>query len=350
MNAKDTDIKRDENLKYYFPEGIPRLWCPLLAHYRDNGSLDFDRMEAHFKFVSARVKGFLIPGSTGDGWELSDRETAEVVGFALKVVRKSGSRLLLGVLRKYISSMMSLIENMIDDLDKKRGVGTREALRDARICGFTVCPPMGELSQGEIKAGISEILKLGLPTALYQLPQVVQNEASPETFSALAAEYPNLILFKDSSGQDGVAKSAVDKGGVFLVRGAEGDYAQWLKKTGGPYDGFLLSTCNCFPFELSDMIAKIESGDLEGAKEISLRLTGAVREVFALVQTLPCGNAFTNANKAMDHFFAFGPAAKSKQAPLLHCGIRITADIISRTGGVLEKYNLMPAKGYTEEG
>lgn len=349
MPAKDTDLKRQENMKYYFPDGIPRLWCPLLAHYRDDGSLDIGRMEAHFKFVSARVKGFLIPGSTGDGWELSDRETREVVEFALDAVKGSGSRLLLGVLRKYVSTMMLLIEEIIAGLKEKRGGDIRKALRDAHICGFTVCPPGGgELTQGEIKTGIADILGLGLPTALYQLPQVVFNEVDPETFAELAAQFPNLILFKDSSGEDKIAQSPADKGGVFLVRGAEGDYVQWLKKTGGPYDGFLLSTCNCFPVELSDMIAKIDSGDMEGAGEISRRLTGAVREVFELVKPLPCGNAFTNANKAMDHFFAFGQSAKSKQAPLLHGGIRITGDMISRTGEILAKYSLMPSKGYAE--
>lgn len=340
-------ITRHNNQKYYFPDGIPRLWCPLLAHYKDDGSLDLGRMEAHFKFVSARVKGYLIPGSTGDGWELSDQETREVVGFALRAVKASGSRLLIGILRKYVSTMMGLIEEIIAGLDVKEG-DNRKALRDAHICGFTVCPPGGEITQGEIKTGLSDILGLGLPTALYQLPQVVQNEVDPDAFSELAARFPNLILFKDSSGEDKIARSPSDKRGVFLVRGAEGDYAKWLKKTGGPYDGFLLSTCNCFPVELSDMIAKIDAGDMEGAGDISRRLTGAVREVFELVKPLPCGNAFTNANKAMDHFFAFGPSAGSKQAPMLHGGIRITGEMISRTGEILSKHNLMPPKGYAE--
>lgn len=345
MLSKETEFKRNENLTYYFPEGIPRLWCPLLAHYRDDGGLDLGRMEAHFKFVATRVKGFLIPGSTGDGWELSGRETAEFIAFALKSVKSFGSRLLLGVLRKNVTGMMTLIEEIISSLDGKGG-DTRKALRDAHICGFTVCPPGGEITQGEIKTGISDILGLGLPTALYQLPQVVQNEVAPDTFAELVSRFPNLILFKDSSGEDKIARSPADKGGVFLVRGAEGDYAKWLKKAGGPYDGFLLSTCNCFPVELSDMIEKIDSGDMAGAAEISRRLTGAVGEVFELVKPLPCGNAFTNANKAIDHFFAFGPSAGSKQAPLLHSGIRITGEMISRTGDILAKYDLMPAKGY----
>jgi len=337
---------RNEMLKYYFPAGIPRLWCPLLAHYKDDGGLDFQRMEAQFNFVAAHVKGFLIPGSTGDGWELSDPETAAVVEFALKAVKKSDSLLLLGVLRKYISTMMNLIEDMISSLGCGPGADVRGALRDAHICGFTVCPPVGEISQGEIKLGLGDILGLGLPTALYQLPQVVQNEVEPETFAELAARFPNLLLFKDSSGEDAIASSPVDKGGVFLVRGAEGDYARWFKKAGGPYDGFLLSTCNCFPAELSAMIAKIDAGDMEGAGEISRRLTGAVREVFPLVQPLPCGNAFTNANKAMDHYFAFGPSAHSKQGPRLHASTRIAGDIISKAGEILEKYKLMPATGY----
>ncbi len=346
MESKDTDLKRNENLKYYFPDGIPRLWCPLLAHYRDDGSLDLSRMEAHFKFISARVKGFLIPGSTGDGWELSDRETRDVVDFALKAVKGSDSRLLLGALRKYVSTMMTLIEDMISGLEGKPGGETRRILRDSHICGFAVCPPGGEITQGEIKAGLSDVLNLGLPTALYQLPQVVRNEIDADTFSELAAQYSNLIFFKDSSGDDKIAQSPADKGGVFLVRGAEGDYAQWLKKSGGPYDGFLLSTCNCFPVELSEMIAGIDAGDMRKAGEISRRLTGAVGEVFEIVKTLPCGNAFTNANKAMDHFFAFGPDSKSKRAPMLHGGIRITGEMIARTGEVLEKYGLMPARGY----
>lgn len=339
-------LKREENIRYFFPDGIPKLWCPLLAHYRDDGSLDFERMEAHFKFVSARVKGFLIPGSTGDGWEMNDAETMEVVKFAIMAVRESGALLLVGILRKHISSMMNLMEDIFARLDRDRKGEIRKLLRDAHICGFTVCPPGGELTRGEIKTGLSEILELGFPTALYQLPQVTQNEVDAETFAELAVRFPNLVLFKDSSGQDGIALSKVDKGGVFLVRGAEGDYARWFKKAGGPYDGFLLSTCNCFPTELADMIDKIESGDAAGAEDISLRLTGAVREVFALVQPLPCGNAFTNANKAMDHYFAFGPGAAAKQQPLLHAGMRIPGEMISKTGEILAKYNLMPSKGY----
>jgi hypothetical protein len=177
---------------------------------------------------------------------------------------------------------------------------------------------------------------------------VTENEVSPETFGRLLGKYFNLIFFKDSSGQDRIAASSVDKGGVFLVRGAEGDYAQWLREAGGPYAGFLLSTANCFARELSTLIGNLEKGDQKKAEEISERLTAAITEVFALVQPLPCGNAFTNANKAIDHFFAFGPRADTKEGPMLHAKVRIPGDVIAETGAILNRRQLMPVKGYLD--
>ena len=144
------------------------------------------------------------------------------------------------------------------------------------------------------------------------------------------------------------ASSSVDKGGVFLVRGAEGSYAQWLTGTGGCYDGFLLSTANCFSQNLFSLIGSLEKNDQEKAREISEKLTIVVSEVFALVQPLPYGNPFTNANKAIDHFFAFGPSANTIEEPMLHEKIRIPHDLIQATGAILTHHSLMPEKGYME--
>ena len=155
----------------------------------------------------------------------------------------------------------------------------------------------------------AEVLALGRPTALYQLPQVTQNEMSPATIADLAARFPNFILFKDTSGADRVASAGQDVGDVFLVRGAEGDYARWLKAGGGPYDGFLLSTANCFGRELLEVITLANAGRPGEAQSLAERLSAVVKEVFALVASVPDGNAFANANKAMDHFFAHGPRA-----------------------------------------
>jgi len=44
----------------------------VLAHYNTDGSLDKARMLAHQSWlVRNGVTGFLVPGSTGDAWEMS---------------------------------------------------------------------------------------------------------------------------------------------------------------------------------------------------------------------------------------------------------------------------------------
>jgi dihydrodipicolinate synthase/N-acetylneuraminate lyase len=347
----DQQMKRISLVQTMFPDGIPRLWCPLLTHYRDDKTIDFDRMVSHFAYISHWVKGFLIPGSTGDGWELTEEETMQVAEFAVAHMRNKDVHLLIGLLRPDVGGVKGMLSAMkgrnVFHLLENKGAGL--VMSPHHICGITICPPRGKsLSQAEIDSGLSEILEMALPTALYQLPQVTENEAAPETFARLTEKYPNLIFFKDSSGNDRIASSSVDKGGVFLVRGAEGDYARWLRETGGPYDGLLLSTANSFPRELRSVIENLEKGDFKVAGETSVRLSTVIGKIFAIVQPLTHGNAFTNANKAIDHFLAHGPNAASRPGPLLHTGIRIPREILSATGKALDSQGFLPERGYWE--
>ena len=61
---------------------------------------------------------------------------------------------------------------------------------------------------------------------------------------------------------------------------------------------------------------------------------------------LPDGNAFANANKAVDHFLAHGPKAAEVPPPRLHAGTTLPAEVIKETGQTLAECGLMPASGY----
>ena len=326
------------------------MWCPLLTHYSDKKVIDFARMSAHLSHIDPWVKGFLIPGSTGDGWELTDEETLQVVRFAVEECRKRGLFLLVGVLRADTSSMKDGVERALALLKDLTGIDERDrSLKAAGVTAFTVCPPRGrDRSQEEIYKSFAEILDMGCPVALYQLPQVTENEVAPETFQRLVEKYPNLIFFKDTSGDDGIVLSGTDTGGVYLTRGAEKEYVRWLKAAGGYYDGFLLGSANSFPEHLSMLITSIGKGDLPSARDMSEGLSKVQEEMFALVQTVPWGNQFTNANKAIDHYNAYGPSAHLKDPPLLHVGVRMPSYIIPATGEILKRYGLTPERGYLE--
>jgi dihydrodipicolinate synthase/N-acetylneuraminate lyase len=345
-----TAERRRELIAGLFPDRVPRLWCPLLTHYTSDGGIDRARMASHLGYVSRWVKGYLIPGSTGDGWELPAAESREVLDFAVQRARQSNLRLLAGVLKLDAEAARKEITRIAASLGGSMAQShARSQARHEPVCGYVVCPPTGrDLSQREIRAALTGVLELNHPTALYQLPQVTQNEISPYTAARLAARFPNFFLLKDSSGADRLAQSAPRLGGVFLVRGAEGHYAQWLRENGGPYDGLLLSTANCFPRELHTIIAHSEQGETAEAEAISRRLTSLIASAFELVSDIPDGNPFTNANKAMDHFFAHGPKAAHVPAPRLHSGALLPETVIRETERVLHRHGLMPSKGYLD--
>lgn len=305
---------------------LPRLWCPPLAHYDPSGALDFARMRAHWNRLLPHVGGVLVPGSTGDGWQMDDAQTDAVIAFAREWAAGSGAALLVGALRPTLAGVLAVIARTGAD----------------GLAGFTVCAPHGDLPQAQIESALAEVLALGAPTALYQLPQITGNRIAPETLAALAARHDNLFLFKDTSGEDTVARSGLDFGRVALVRGAEGDYASWLKPA-GPYDGFLLSTANSFPAELRAIVDAPESPE---SLAVSARVSAVVAAAFAAVAEVPHGNAFANANKALDHIFAHGPNAVSVPPPVLHGGARLPVAAVVAARDALAAHGFLPERGY----
>jgi len=336
--------------KRLFPQGLPRLWCPTLTHFAAKGEFDGPRIQRQLQFLSPHVKGALVPGSTGEGWEMSDADVQRLLDVVLDAARTADIRVLIGVLKTGLSAMLQCLEATVAFLQRRAGVSSvEEALRYSHVVGFTVCPPKGShLNQAALADALTNLLERGLPLALYQLPQVTGNELSAETVQALAARHPGFYLFKDTSGKDRVAQSNLDYDGVFLVRGAEGDYARWTKAAGGPYDGFLLSTANVFARELDAVLQLLDAGRRDEAQTLAARLSRVVEGCFELVRGFPTGNAFTNANKILDHLMAHGEAGLRREPPLLYSGVRLPATFVESAAGLLRQNGLMPATGYLD--
>lgn len=343
MNSERSDM-----IGRLFPEGIPTLWCPPLTHFTERGEIDEERMRAHLTFLSPWVSSFLLPGTTGEGWELSDEESARLLRFALGSANAIGFRFLIGILRSSAREMVRTIEEVRRTLGADAGgPHPEEGLRKRGVAGITVCPPAGEgIDQAEIGAALREVLTIGLPTALYQLPQVTRNEIEPRTAAELAEEFSNLYLIKDSSGDDRLASSGLLPRGLFLVRGAEGGYFEHHRLNGGAYDGFLLSTANCFARELATIVDP--TAPSERRSELSVTVTTVIEETFEIVKGLPAGNPFTNANKAIDHFNAYGERAERTPPPRLSGGSALPTGVIERTARILDRHGLRPRHGYLD--
>jgi hypothetical protein len=284
-----------------------------------------------------------------------------VVDVALAEASRLGAKVLVGALQPDAAEAARVVRDTSvrvgadwragsltgDDGSVGSGVDARLGVA---LCGFAACPPRGaDLTQEELGKALGVLLSLGAPLALYQLPQVTENEMSPGLVASLARRFPNFVLFKDTSGVDRVAAAraaGLDLEGVFLARGAEGDYAAHLRPNGGEYDGLLLSTANSFGAQLSLIIELSEAGRRAEADELSSRLSALVDELFAIVDPLPDGNPFANAAKAADHFFAHGPQALAAPPPRLHAGSALPREILAATWDALRRYDLLPVRGY----
>lgn len=346
----EVDAQRRAVVEILLPDGCPRLWCPPLTHFLADGRIDAARIRRHLEVLAPNARGVLVPGSTGEGWDLSDAEGRELLAIVLDAAQQLDLRVLIGVLRSRLDEMLAVMQGTASWLCDRTGLSSDlAAMCAAGVVGFTVCPPAGaELAQHQLREALTAVLELGHPTALYQLPQVTGNEIAPETVIDLAAVYPNFYLLKDSSGADRIAASRAQLGDVFLVRGAEGQYARALVGGGGAYDGLLLSSANCLASELSAMMNQLAAGDQVEAVRWSDRIEHVVTSCFAIVRDFPAANPFTNANKLLDHVMAYGRHALEHAPPYLRGGRQLPGAFVQQAYQVLEQHDLLPAHGYLE--
>jgi dihydrodipicolinate synthase/N-acetylneuraminate lyase len=318
------------------------LWVPLLSHYDPDGRLDLDRMSEQVAFLRPNVRQFLLGGSTADGWDLDDAAFEDLVRLA-EVPGLFGNRnkLLFGLLRP-----------TTEEVVERASILTKALHRSGRIVadvvGVAVCPPIdAKASQAGIRDHYEAVFAAtALPVALYQLPQVTRCMLEPDTVRALAKS-PRVTMFKDSSGNDAVAKSGAVKG-IIALRGAEGHYAEALAPA-GPYDGWLLSSGNSFPMALREMADALLRGEKEKGEELSNRISQAVEGLFESVAGLKFGNIFSNANRAADHLLAWGRNWQNAPPLRAHGGIFIPAETLADVERVLSETQFMPNLGYLKQ-
>ncbi|MCI2055974.1 MAG: dihydrodipicolinate synthase family protein [Oscillibacter sp.] len=317
-------------------EQFPRLWFPPLTYYRADGSLDFARMDAMLARVYPHCQGVLIPGSTGDGWILPEKDQEAIVRHFLAGFSFGRFRMLLGALKGDTAQTISAIRRWCEILRETSGLTDDAAAMAALgVEGFVICVPNGMTDSAAQEAALGEVLELGLPTAFYQLPQITGALVAPEVVSRLADYFSNLILGKDSGGGDEMAQSGLLKDKLMLLRGAEGDPTALLNA--GCYDGLLLSTVNSFPAEYDAL--------LQGTGTF-----GAFGEVISLLfdaaAKAPISNAFSDANRAIDHAMYYGSNTLQAPAPLCIGGKPLPMALVQLAVDALSSRDLLPAKGY----
>ncbi|MHC8508977.1 MAG: dihydrodipicolinate synthase family protein [Rhodospirillales bacterium] len=321
------------------------LWAPLLSHYAaGGGKLNLDRTAAHAAAVRGHVRGFLLAGSTGDGWDMDEDAFEDVLRLAeRRDAFDSSCALLFGSLCADTASVIVRARRVESWAAEGRAAGT--------VIGHTVCPPVDKnADQAAILAHYESVLaETSLPIAVYQLPQITGCAVSAETLSRLT-ETGRVILFKDTSGEDAVVKSGFADARVHMLRGAEGLYAESLKPEGA-YDGWLLSTANAF----APWLTEIEKGrgtpggtpgGTPEVRALSARVAAAVESLFQAAAGLAFANPFSNANRAADHIMAWGAGWRAAPPPAALTGDALPAGLLETAEAALESLGPVPETGY----
>ncbi len=301
------------------------LWVPVLTHYTPEGGIDAPRMLAHLASLAPHVRQIMLAGSTGDGWELDDARFDALIDLADGSLPKDVA-ILFGVLRPTTEEVVARLKQL------ETRIAASPTLQ-ARVRGVAICPPVeADATQDRIREHFAAALSASsCPVAVYQLPQVTGCRITPETMVHLA-ENPRVTMFKDSSGEDQIA-GAADYDGVVLVRGAEGGYVEALEPEGA-YHGWLLSTGNALAEPLKHVWALKQNGDADAASALSNRVSSVVSRVFASAATEGGANAFSNANRAMDHLRAWGNGWQSAPPTLKVDGTALSSALIEEVSAI----------------
>ncbi len=321
----------------------PRLWVPMLTHYlrRTDGSVHIDlaRMAAHIAHIRPQVRGYLIAGSTGDGWNLSRDQFHELLEITIVPDAFDAScRYMIGCLTGNTDAVLSLAETVSQWVAEQPLAG--------RFVGLTVCPPVGATHpQSEIQRHYEAVLDgVAGPLAVYQLPQVTHCEIDAATLAELA-QTGRVSMFKDTSGADRVVNAGFSDPRVFMVRGAEGGYFEALKPE-GRYDGLLLSTANGFAAQLNAIVEHSANDNRAAGAELSARLTDTVARIFSRAAEIGGTNPFSDSNRAVDHLAAYGADWRTAPLPLLVDGRSLPLDFIEFTAQQVAAIQPLPERGY----
>ncbi|WP_044495679.1 5-dehydro-4-deoxyglucarate dehydratase [Nesterenkonia massiliensis] len=150
--------------------------------FRDDLSIDTTKLATHLEWQSSYdVAGLFVAGGTGEGFSLTLEENRLVVETAVRTVREG------------VPVLGSAVGNTAQAVEFARSA------ESAGADGILLLPPyLTETTQEGLRAHVASVLEAtSLGVILYNRANAIYEA---ETVASLAAQYPNLIGFKDGVG------------------------------------------------------------------------------------------------------------------------------------------------------
>ncbi|MFN2567882.1 MAG: 4-hydroxy-tetrahydrodipicolinate synthase [Gemmatimonadaceae bacterium] len=243
----------------------------LVTPFAHDGSVDERALRALVDWQIAEGVHFLVPcGSTGEAATMTPAEHRRVVEI---VVEQASGR---------VPIVAGAGSN-----DTKRAVAMS---REMKAAGAThllhVSPMYNKPPQRGIIAHFRAVAEAtDLPIIVYNVPGRTGSNIEAKTTLTLA-EVPNIVAVKEASGNLAQITDVLrDRPPAFSVLSGDDELTLAVMAAGG--DGVISVVSNATPRAMAQLVEQAAAGQLEGARELHLRLLAWMRAAFVESNPIP---------------------------------------------------------------
>jgi len=241
-----------------------------------DGSVNFDKLEELIEFqIANHTDSIIITGTTGEASTLTEEEHVECIRFAVDKVAKR----------------LPVIAGTGSNCTKTAIYLTKEAEKAGADGALVVTPYYNKATQNGLIQHFSMIAQnTELPIVLYSVQSRTGVNILPQTIYTLNKEYKNIVAVKEASGN--IAQVAdimqLTQGEVDIYSGND-DMILPILSLGGK--GVISVVSNVCPQETHDIVARFMAGDIEGSRELQLKLLPLIHALFCEVNPIPVKTA-----------------------------------------------------------
>ncbi|MCR1953918.1 4-hydroxy-tetrahydrodipicolinate synthase [Clostridioides mangenotii] len=247
----------------------------IVTPFTEDGKVNFDKFGELLEFQIANgTDAVVVCGTTGEATTMTTEEQLALIKYAVEKVNKripviagSGSN----------NTMHSVF--MSQECEKLGVDGL-----------LVITPYYNKANKAGLKRHFETIAaSVKLPIILYNVPGRTCVNISPSLIAELA-KIDNIVAVKEASGDLGqVAKIASLVPDDFAIYSGNDDTIVPLLSLGG--HGVISVLANICPQETHDMVAKFIDGDVQGSKELQLKLDALIAALFIEVNPVPVKTA-----------------------------------------------------------
>jgi 4-hydroxy-tetrahydrodipicolinate synthase len=237
------------------------LWIPLVTPF-DQDKVDYPalkRLVAHYR--ASGIAGLVVCGSTGEAAALSDEEQLEVLQAVM--AEASGLPVIMGLSGYHLGKTVARIQ----------------ALGELNIAGILLpAPSYIRPSQAGLIEWFTTLADASaVPVVLYDIPYRTGSQMALETIRALAT-HPHIQALKDCGGDPAKTRALIADGQLQVLAGEDANIFTTVAAGGR---GAIAAAAHLHTGRFSEVVRRIQAGDLAGAEALWAPLPPLIEALFA---------------------------------------------------------------------